>query len=118
VEQRREPRIRADREVRITRIGVPGGECSGRLSNFSGRGAGLLLSSSIAPGSLIKVEWDHTMILGEVSFCRKSGEEYYVGVQLKHALYHTDELAALAQRLRGEDASSRPAPSFAAPARR
>ncbi len=118
MEQRREPRVKVDREVKITMIGAPGGECPGRLANFSGRGAGLLLGKMVVPGTLVKVEWDQTMVLGEVSFCRKSGEEYYVGLQLKHALYHTDELATLARRLRGEDTSARrPTPVLAGPTR-
>ncbi len=118
MDQRKEPRIKADRQVKVTTIGVSGGGRPGKLDNSSGGGAGLLLAEEIAPGTLVKVEWDQTMVLGEVTFCKKLGEEYFVGLQLKHALYHVDELAALAERLRGEDAETRPNPAMAGILRR
>ena len=51
----------------------------------------------VRAGTMIKVEWGNTMLLGEIIYCSAEGSEFAVGLELEDALYETDSLAALAE---------------------
>jgi hypothetical protein len=50
-------------------------------------------------GSLVKVEADDTLSLGEISYCCPDGDGYTVCVELVQAMHHVSELSRLARAL-------------------
>jgi hypothetical protein len=76
---------------------------------------GLLIASRVSVGAAVKVEWSNTLLLGEVIYCRPEGEGYAIGLELKHALYNTAELAELAKRILDDAAPQQDTPEGKAP---
>jgi len=101
--RRDDPRIEADQPVTVTLLGYPDISFSGKLANISGRGACLELDRHVPPSSLLKIETDDTLLLGEAVYSHPVANGFQVGVSLEHALHHTGALAGLARRLLGEE---------------
>ncbi len=68
---------------------------SGRLVNFSAIGTRMLLTCAVQPGSMVKVDWGGTLLLGEIIYCTPEGSEYAVGLELEDVLYETEMLQSL-----------------------
>jgi len=94
--------LEADTPVDVTLLGECETKLSGRITNYSNYGLDLTLDQRVPIGAAIKVEWNHTLLLGEVVHCRQEGDGFTVGLELEHALYNTAELARLAKRLLDE----------------
>jgi len=94
-----EPRLPVDTPVQVTVLGEPAATMMGRIQDHQRREVRLQIDQSIPVGSAVKLEWDRTLLLGEVSFCHQQGEGFCAGLELEHALYDTEELARLARRL-------------------
>ncbi len=92
---RREPRFENDQPVTVTNLEQPGKPLSGRLVNFSASGIRFLLTCALQPGSMVKVEWGGTLLLGEIIYCAQDGPEYAVGLELEDALYETEMLQSM-----------------------
>ena len=103
MESRSQPRLVTKEPVQVTVLGECDTKFLGRITNSSNRGIGLLADQPAALGSAVKVEWGDTLLLGEVCHCRAEGVGYAIGLELEHALYHTEELARLAAILLEED---------------
>jgi hypothetical protein len=102
MEQRSEPRFDENRPVRVTVLREPQRELAGRIENVSGRGMRIALDQPVPGREVVKLEWDGTLLLGEVCYCEREPGGYGVGVKLEHALFDTHELARLARKLAGE----------------
>jgi hypothetical protein len=92
--QRREPRFEIDQPVEITVFGPPELHLPGVIRNASGRGIGVEVSGPLATGSALKISMEDTLLLGEVIYSRPENGNWYLGVQLEHALCGLAELAA------------------------
>jgi hypothetical protein len=103
MDSRSQPRLETDEPVHVTVLGECDTRFLGRITNTSMRGIGLLADQPAPIGSAVKVEWGETLLLGEVCHCRLEGAGYAIGLELEHALYHTEELARLAAILMDED---------------
>ena len=103
MDSRSQPRLETDEPVHVTVLGECDTKLLGRITNRSTRGIGLLIDRPVPLGGAVKVEWDHTLLLGEVRYCHPEGDGFAIGLDLEHALYHTEELARLAKRLLEED---------------
>jgi len=95
--RRRETRFEIDQPVTVSNLEHRGVSLEGRLANFSANGIRLMLSRKLNPGTMVKVEWGYTLLLGEIIYCRAEGSEFAVGLELEDALYETDSLASLAE---------------------
>jgi hypothetical protein len=62
----------------------------GRLVNFSANGTRMTLDREVQPGTMVKVEWGSTILLGEIIYCVPQGEEFAVGLELEDALYERE----------------------------
>jgi hypothetical protein len=102
MELRSQPRLEIDEPVHVTVLGESETRFLGRIANYSGNGIGLFAEGPALEGSALKVEWRDTLLLGEVRYCRPEGEGYAIGLDVEHALYHTEELARLARRILDE----------------
>ena len=103
MDSRSEPRLETNELVQVTVLGACDTRFLGRITNSSSRGIGILADQPASLGSAVKLEWGHTLLLGEVCHCRREGDGYAIGLELEHALYHTEELARLAAILLEED---------------
>jgi hypothetical protein len=63
----------------------------------------MLIGRPVPLGAAVRVEWNHTVLLGEVCHCRADGDDFAIGLELQHALFDTRELDVLAQRLLNGD---------------
>ena len=98
-----QPPLETNEPVHVTVLGECDTKFLGRITDSSTRGIGLLIDRRVPLGCAVKVEWGHTLLLGEVRYCRPEGDDFAIGLDLEHALYHTEELARLASRLLEED---------------
>ena len=57
------------------------------------------LDRAVPAGSLLKLESDSALFLGEVAACRPDGSGFATLLEMTHAIYNTKELARLMQRL-------------------
>ena len=64
----------------------------GRLVNFSAKGTRMILDREMLPGTMVKVEWGGTILLGEIIYCCPEGKEFAVGIELEDALYERELL--------------------------
>ena len=103
MDSRSQPGLETDEPVHVTVLGECDTKFLGRITNSSTRGIGLRIDRLVPLGSAVKVEWGQTLLLGEVRYCRPEGDGFTIGLDLEHALYHTEELARLARRLLEED---------------
>ena len=102
MELRSQPRLEIDEPVHVTVLGESETRFLGRIINYSGNGLGLFAERPAAEGAALKVEWRDTLLLGEVCYCRPEGDGFAIGLDVEHALYHTEELARLARRILDE----------------
>ncbi|MEZ5351179.1 MAG: PilZ domain-containing protein [Bryobacteraceae bacterium] len=102
-EQRREPRMGLDQAVAIGELSEDGVRMRlGWVVDLSGRGAAVRMEDPMSPGTLVRMQWDDTLLLGEVCYCVAEGDRYRVGLELRHSLTHLAELERLRARLLGE----------------
>ena len=101
MDSRQEPRFETDQAVTVTLLGETECTVAARIVNISGKGLCLAAGQPLPRGGAIKLETGDTLVLGEVVYCRAAAESFQIGVGLHQALYHTRELAALAERLLG-----------------
>jgi hypothetical protein len=94
------PRWETDAPVHVTVLGESEAKVPARITNFSDDGIGLLVSNPLAIGAAVKVEWNITLLLGEVCHCSGCAEGFSIGLHLEHALHNTAELAEFAKRYR------------------
>src|SRR4051794_26476657 len=85
--------------VRVTVLGRTETEGLGRVERRSSYRVDLLSEKPAPMGSAIKLEGEDTLFLGEVRSCQPCGGVFAMVVDLKHALYHTEDLARLARRI-------------------
>ena len=94
MEQRREPRFAIQQRVPVTLLGEPDVRRSARIQNVSGRGLGLFMREAVPPGTALQIELENEIVLGEVIYCRREAEGYFLGVELDQVLSGLAELAA------------------------
>jgi hypothetical protein len=93
MEQRREPRFRADQPVVVTVLNEPEIRLQARVKNASGRGLGLVTPIAVPPGSAIRIEMDDSMMLGEAIYCRSDCDGHFLGIELDQVLVGLTELS-------------------------
>lgn len=99
MEKRAGPRFPVDKVVFVTPLDGGSAQFQARMQDLSGTGMRLLLPLPVSSGTLLKVEWDDTLLLGEVCYCDPADGGFAAGLELQHALLQTGELARLSRRL-------------------
>ena len=99
MDHRRFPRYEADEGVRIICLTQPRDTFAGRLENISPFGVRLACPRNLPVGSLIKVELDEAILLGEVIYCQSQGQEYLTGLEVEEIVYQA-ELAVVQGNIR------------------
>jgi len=103
MERRREPRIEAYQTVSLIVLENDTGVIEAHATQFSGRGLRLVLKQSLPIGSVVKVQGDDWLVLGEVCYCRKERLNFVVGLQLEHSLMGLRELEDLNRKFTSEE---------------
>jgi PilZ domain-containing protein len=111
MERRAETRIPWNCPVRVTLLGGPPQHFDATLVNVSGRGARLKLDQPLACDSIIRVDLENGMLLGEVCYCASDGDGFGVGVELEHSLLNLAEVTRMRNRVLEEDNVPVPSPS-------
>ena len=94
MERRREPRFAADQQVVVTLLGAEKIRRPARVRNVCTWGMAIEIDCPAPPGTLLRIEFDDGIVLGESLHCREAVGSYYVGITLDQAL---KSLANLAQ---------------------
>ncbi len=103
MDQRTDPRLRAEGPAKVTVLGEAKRQIEGRAAGLSGRGLNLVLKEAAPAGTALMVEWEDSEVLGDVVSCESCDGGFAVTLQIEHALVGTRELARLASRLLGEE---------------
>ena len=77
--------------VNVTILGTPEILTSGSVLDRQGSRISMILVRSVRPGTLLKVEWDNYMLLGEV-IDSGAGDSSRVQIRVEHAILDTREL--------------------------
>ena len=99
MERRREARIRADKPVELTVLGNEEASGPAQVTEFSGHGLQVVLHRPIPVNSVIKVEGEDWLMLGEVCYCRQEGIHFVAGLKIDQTLENLDELSKLNENL-------------------
>jgi hypothetical protein len=91
--------MEVNQPVEFTVLGRSESKSISHIAKASTYSVELSSDRSAQPGDAVKIEKNASLFLGEVSFCRPAGERFVIGVELRHALYNTNDLARLAKRL-------------------
>jgi hypothetical protein len=111
-DRRRHPRFARNEIVRLTMLHDETQAAEARIVDASTSGVRLESTLGVMAGTLVKVEWKDTLLLGEVLYSQQSGPFTLVGVELTRALYGVSELRRLNTILTG---SAKPRTSVARP---
>lgn len=74
------------------------------VEELSGRGARVRLPLPLRAGTLIQMETDEDLFLGEVCHCRREGDEFVAGMEVDCVLHAATSVRALMRALLEEDA--------------
>ncbi len=98
-EQRTQLRMEVDQPVRITLLDQPRRVQKGRLANLSGRGMRIVVGEAMPIDGAVKVDWDDTLVLGEVRYCVPESNQFVIGLELQHSLTELGSLVRLSESL-------------------
>ena len=99
MEQRKHPRLEVNQSITVTILGgrAVGVGFPAVVRNASGVGLGLEMAEPVAPGTALKIEFEDSLLLGEVVYTRPLENSTLVGVRLRETLRGFAELARACQ---------------------
>jgi hypothetical protein len=97
-DQRQTQRHQLGQPAIVTVLGSATEVLQGEIRNVSKGGTQLQLPRPIGIGSLVRIEYDNSLILGEVVYCIQEQAFWIAGIRIEHAL---SGLTALADAMRG-----------------
>ena len=98
LDQRQAQRHQLSQSAIVSVLGTGGQVLQGEIRNVSKGGTQHKLCKPIGAGSLLRIEYDNNLLLGEVVYCHQEQTGWVVGIRIEHVL---SGLAALADALRG-----------------
>jgi hypothetical protein len=93
MDQRQASRFEADQAVTVTILGKSPVTRRGVIRNASGLGLGLEMEGPVGIGAALKIEFEDSLLLGEVVYTRPLENSLLVGVRLSEVLRGLAELA-------------------------
>lgn len=97
-DQRQTERHQLGQSAIVSVLGTASQLLQAEIRNVSKGGTQLQLPQPIAIGSLLRIEYDNNLILGEVVYCAQKQSVWVAGIRIEHAL---SGLTALADAMRG-----------------
>jgi hypothetical protein len=81
----------------VSIAGTLGQVLHGVIRNVSESGTQIRLDQPLPPSTLVKIEYDDNLLLGEVVYCRQEQSGWLAGVKIEHGLFDLTALAAAMQ---------------------
>lgn len=97
-DQRQAERRQISHPAIVSVAGTPGQVLHGVIRNVSEGGTQIRLDQTLPSSTLVKIEYDDNLLLGEVIYCQQEQSGWLVGVKIEHGLF---ELTALARAMQG-----------------
>jgi hypothetical protein len=98
LDQRQSQRHELSQSAVVTVLGTTTQVLHCEIRNVSKGGTQLHLGEPLAIGSLLRVDYDNNLILGEVVYCQQAETGWIAGLRVEHTL---SGLTALADAMRG-----------------
>ena len=97
VDQRETERHQLNQSALITVVGTPTQALHGEIRNISASGTQIWLDEPLPPASLVRIEYDDSLLLGEVIYCHEDDSGWLVGLRIEHGLFGLTALARTMQ---------------------
>jgi len=98
LDQRQAQRRQLSQSAIVSVLGAAHQVIQGEIRNVSKSGTQLHLDQPLGTGSLLRVEYDNNLLLGEVVYCQQKQTGWIVGIRIEHTL---TGLSALADAMLG-----------------
>jgi len=98
-DQRQAQRHPLSQSATVSVFGDPNRLCHGEMRNLSEGGTQIWLDQPLRYASLVRIDYNDNLLLGEVVYCQREQAGWLVGIRVEHALRG---LTALARALREE----------------
>jgi hypothetical protein len=92
-DQRQAQRHQLSQPASVSILGTVSQLVQGEIRNVSKGGTQLQLSQPIGIGSLLRIEYDNNLILGEVVYCQQEPTGWIAGIRIEHTLSGLTALA-------------------------
>ena len=92
-DQRQTQRRQLSQPAIVSILGTVSQVVQGEIRNVSKGGTQLQLRQPIGTGSLLKIEYDNNLILGEVIYCLQEPTGWIAGIRIEHTLCGLTALA-------------------------
>jgi hypothetical protein len=97
-DQRQAQRHQISQSASVNVLGTISQVFQCEIRNVSKGGTQLHLEQPLGTGSLLKIEYDNNLLLGEVVYCQQEQAGWVAGIRIEHAL---SGLTVLADAMRG-----------------
>jgi hypothetical protein len=97
VDQRETERRELSQAALVTVVGTSGQVLQGEIRNVSEGGTQIQLSEPLPPFTLVRIEYEDNLLLGEVVYCRQDQSAWLLGLRVEHGLFGLTALAASMQ---------------------
>ena len=97
-DQRSQPRFEVGRPANLTVLGTPTEILRGEILNVSEGGTQIRLGQLLQPFTLVRIEYDDNLLLGEVVYCREDQSSWLLGIRVEHGLFGLKALADAMQK--------------------
>ncbi len=98
-DQRQAERHRVRQSATVSVLGTSAPIIRCEIQNISEGGTQIWLDQPLNYASLVRIEYDDNLLLGEVVYCKREPAGWLVGIHAEHALFG---LTALARALSGD----------------
>ena len=86
LDKRKSPRHHLRQSAIVSILGTAAPGVSGEILKLSERGTQIRLDQPLGYASLVRIEYDDNLLLGEVVYCQQEESGWLVGVRVEHAL--------------------------------
>jgi hypothetical protein len=86
LDQRRDQRHQFSRSAVVSVLGKASHVLRGEIRNVSKGGTQLQLNQPLRAGSLLRIEYDDNLLLGEVVYCQQGQNGWVLGIRIEHSL--------------------------------
>jgi hypothetical protein len=93
VDQRETERRELSHSAVVTVVGSPEQVLEGDIRNLSEGGTQIWLGEPLPPFTLVRIEYDDNLLLGEVVYCRQEPSGWLLGLRVEHVLFGLTALA-------------------------
>ena len=93
LDQRQYQRHELRRPAILSVFGATSKVLRGEIQNVSHEGSQIRLEQPLRSGSLVRIEYDDNLILGEVVYSQRERADWLVGFRVEHALWGLTALA-------------------------